>query len=257
MVKGNLLSISILNSFAHYIYFSSNKERSLLESSKVSVSEISQQISTFNNAHQNIGPYPIKISLPVKHFTIIPSSLFDPSKLLEIWNTVHAPVPLNNLLVEELEEENSVLISHINSDLKNDILKSIPNIDVHTWLFQLIKCRAIILPEDALLVIKNSSNCYIMVTKNGKLHFLNSFHIETTNDVAYYILSTYEQLHLDLEKIPTKHIALQGTFSEEYNILNHYIRHIIPLDTSAFTMSFSKKSLKNHYFPNILHLLCA
>ena len=77
------------------------------------------------------------------------------------------------------------------------------------------------------------------------MQFSNSFEFETKEDFIYYILFTFEQLNLDVEKVKlyfTGDIELE---SEIYNSTYQYIRNVFFLESnnSIFnTIRYSKHS---------------
>lgn len=66
----------------------------------------------------------------------------------------------------------------------------------------------------------------LVVLGNGKLLLNNTFRYETPEDIAYYILFVYEQLHLNPEETE---LTLSGEIdktAKEHALLYTYIRHI-------------------------------
>src|SRR5690606_37286047 len=79
---------------------------------------------------------------------------------------------------------------------------------------------------------RNASGYDLVITKNGKLLFGNSFMCDTKEDFIYYLLFTAEQLELDPE---TFELILLGNITENsdyYNIAFTYVRNISFLETS-------------------------
>ena len=59
-----------------------------------------------------------------------------------------------------------------------------------------------------------------------KMFVCNAFHYKTPEDIAYYILFIYEQMHLNTETIE---LILSGEIeksSAQHSLLYNYIRHV-------------------------------
>ena len=99
--------------------------------------------------------------------------------------------------------------------------------------------------EKKVYVNVSSKSFDVVVIQNKKLQFSNSFEFETKEDFIYYILFTFEQLNLDVEKVKlyfTGDIELE---SEIYNSTYQYIRNVFFLESnnSIFnTIRYSKHS---------------
>ena len=77
------------------------------------------------------------------------------------------------------------------------------------------------------MYINVSSNHFeILVFKNNKLEFYNSFTYQSKEDFIYYILFTIQQLNLDPETVKLVFIGDITNNDEYYNITFKYVRNI-------------------------------
>ena len=71
----------------------------------------------------------------------------------------------------------------------------------------------------------------IVVLDGKKLHLVNSFEVQTTEDFMYYLLFVYEQLKLDTNKIPFLISGIASKDSEDYKIAYKYIQEVSLLES--------------------------
>src|SRR2546421_440654 len=86
----------------------------------------------------------------------------------------------------------------------------------------------------------HSSYFEIVILEGRGLLFCNAFKYKTSEDIAYYILFVYEQLHLNPEEIE---LILSGEIektAKEHSLLYNYIRNI-KFDTLHENFKYSYK----------------
>ena len=95
----------------------------------------------------------------------------------------------------------------------------------------------------------HSSYFEIAILDSRKLLFSNAFKYKTPEDIAYYILFVYEQLHLNPEEVE---LVLSGEIektAKEHSLLYHYIRHVkfasLP---DGFKYSYKFDEIQPHKF---------
>ncbi len=122
-------------------------------------------------------------------------------------NAVYIPyVNINNFFIDQY---GSFLYKHASSILVEKLLN------------QFSKSH-----ETTFFVNVNKTDFQIIISKNKKLLFFNSFQYVTKEDFIYYILFTMEQLKLNTEEIDLK---LLGKISKEdalYQITYKYVRNV-------------------------------
>lgn len=91
------------------------------------------------------------------------------------------------------------------------------------------------------------SALYIVVCDAYKVFFANVFYIDTAQDIAYFVMSTYQKLVLSTDDIS---LTLYGVFSDEMNpqpYLTKYIRQILmPTISKKWNTEFPD-SLYGHF----------
>jgi len=92
--------------------------------------------------------------------------------------------------------------------------------------------------EKSVFVNVSKTNFDVIVLENDALLFSNTFSFETKEDFIYYILFTFEQLNLEVEKIALYFTGDIEKESEIYKITYQYIRNVFFLE--------SKNSIFNH-----------
>ncbi|WP_211296716.1 DUF3822 family protein [Polaribacter butkevichii] len=167
-------------------------------------------------------------------FTLVPTPYFSEDKLSEYLNFNIKTLATDFIAFDDIE----------NCNAKNVY---VPYVNINNYLFQNFgefeyKHHLTILIEK--LILKNNSdekkvfinvsknNFDIVVLQNKQLEFSNSFYFDTKEDFIYYILFTFEQLKLDVEKTPLSFIGNIEKTSEIYKITYQYIRNVSFLESN-------------------------
>lgn len=146
---------------------------------------------------------------------------YDPVDNREMMNVYIPFVYLNNYLFDkfgsfEYKHSSSVLVERLlKQSSKNEDVKFYVNVE--------------------------NSHFQIVVIKQKKLLFYNSFNYSTKEDFIYYILFTAEQLHLNPEVFKLIFLGIIEKESELYKIVYDYVRHV-----SFFKPNHSNFILLNH-----------
>jgi len=166
--------------------------------------------------------------------TLVPNKYFSEDKLLEYLNFNIKTLATDYIAFDEIQGINA----------KNVY---VPYIHINNYLFQnfgafeykhhhtifIEKLLSLSGSEEKKVYINVSTkNFDIVVLQSRELKFSNSFHFETKEDFIYYILFTFEQLKLDVEKVKlyfTGDIELE---SEIYNSTYQYIRNVLFLESN-------------------------
>ena len=81
--------------------------------------------------------------------------------------------------------------------------------------------------ENTIAYLHAFSNYYhLVIVKEGKLLYSNSFIFETREDFIYYLLFSFEQLKMDPLKVPLKISGEINSESENYKIVYNYIKNV-------------------------------
>ena len=166
--------------------------------------------------------------------TLVPNKYFSEDKLVEYLNFNIKTLATDYIAFDEIQEMNA----------KNVY---VPYVHINNYLFQNFgtfeyKHHTTVLIEKLLslghfeekkvYVNVASKNFDVIVIQNKQLKFSNSFHFETKEDFIYYILFTFEQLKLDVEKIELYFCGDIELESEIYNSTYQYIRNIFFLESN-------------------------
>jgi len=166
--------------------------------------------------------------------TLVPNKYFSEDKLVEYLNFNIKTLATDYIAFDEIQEMNA----------KNVY---VPYVHINNYLFQNFgtfeyKHHTTVLIEKLLslghfeekkvYINVTSKNFDVIVIQNKQLKFSNSFHFETKEDFIYYILFTFEQLKLDVEKIELYFCGDIELESEIYNSTYQYIRNIFFLESN-------------------------
>lgn len=166
--------------------------------------------------------------------TLVPNKYFSEDKLVEYLNFNIKTLATDYIAFDEIQEMNA----------KNVY---VPYVHINNYLFQNFgtfeyKHHTTVLIEKLLslghfeekkvYVNVASKNFDVIVIQNKQLKFSNTFHFETKEDFIYYILFTFEQLKLDVEKIELYFCGDIELESEIYNSTYQYIRNIFFLESN-------------------------
>ena len=185
-------------------------------------------------------------------FTLVPSALFDEEKkesLLGFNHSLESDEKIHSDSLQNLEAKNLFTIS---KSFESEIRKQFVNVHfIH---------NATAFIEGLLIQNKNnkgkkvfanfhSSYFEIAILDGRELLFSNAFKYKTSEDIAYYILFVYEQLHLNPEEIE---LVLSGEIektAKEHALIYNYIRHVkfasLP---DGFKYSYKFDEIQAHKF---------
>ena len=99
--------------------------------------------------------------------------------------------------------------------------------------------------EPSLYIHINDLQFDLIIVKNSKLLFYNSFEYTTNKDFIYYILFTIEQLSLNPETLNTVLLGKVVKDDELYSIAYKYIRHV-SFGNRFDEYSYIDKSVSTH-----------
>ena len=194
------------------------------------------------------------VSCAVAHhkFTLIPSALFDEENKESLMGFNHPTEKTEVIHFNNLRNLDAKNIFTIEKELESTIRKQFPNAKFmhHSTAFI----------EGLLIQHKNNSakkvfadfnaGYFTVVLLNGReLLFSNAFTYKTPEDIAYYLLFVYEQLHLNPEEIE---LILSGEMektAKEHALLYNYIRHVkFAARPDGFQYSYKFEHIQSHRF---------
>ncbi len=177
----------------------------------------------------NLSETRIKVLINPDEFLIIPKALFDKNNIAKAWNTVNNSTP-EKLFQEYIDFINGFFVSNISNKLIKILENKHPEINISTHHKYIIESLSVLDYTTAFFVFKYDSKILLLSLKDNNLTFYNEFLITSPNDVAYYILSVFEQHNIS----PTSTVLLYDTvntdFDEELSVLKSYIKNCNPLN---------------------------
>jgi len=190
--------------------------------------------------------------------TLVPAPLYDDAK--------------ND---EYLQLTNDLNDNHI---ILKDYLKLSGSYNVYSFPVQLFEYMQVTFPELQIIHFKSPliecflsrfKNTYsdevmllqihrqfidLVVMKNDKLMFSNSFEYQTPEDLVYYTLFALEQLGLNPQKLPVKVAGILKKESKTWDWLRKYIKDVEFIERNdEFSYSDELDSMPHYYFYNLLN----
>ena len=160
---------------------------------------------------------------------------FDTLPILQAYNVYALPKPIHELIKARFINYN---IKHSLSSLIEGLLIKFKNQE----------------RSDRVYVNVRKSYIDILFFQNSKLLFNNTFKYKTSEDFAYFLLNTLEQLQLNPETIDLYLMGEIDKDSQIYELLYKYIRTIEFMERNDFFVySYSLDELPSHYFYNLLN----
>ena len=209
------------------------------------VSKIEELFNQFKILQQNFET--VTIIHQNNLSTLVPTALFNENEL-QLYLDYNIKTLKNDFIAYD---------SLTQLDIKNVY---IPYININNYLFQQFgefeyKHHSTVLIDKLILHSKNNTetqffvnvaatNFDIVVIKNSKLIFYNSFSFTTKEDFIYYILFTAEQIKLDTAVFNLYFLGEINIDSETYKIAYRYIKNIFFLESK--NSIFKDLEIANH-----------
>ena len=154
---------------------------------------------------------------------------YDTIEKYEIKNVFIPYVNINNFFIDKFGSFN---YKHANSILVEKLLDLSKNND-----------------DKKMFVHINDTHFEIVVVKNQKLLFFNTFDYKTPEDFIYYLLFTAEQLNLNPENFQLELIGLIQENDDFYKIAYKYIRNVSLFDVNDLRWNnyFTETENRQHF----------
>ncbi len=191
---------------------------------------------------------------------LFPENLFDRTKAKDIF-TFTTPFNPNEetLYTDHLKTSGMLHVFKISNLLKEIITQYFPQAKVTHYATALLSGLMVNSNDETEFTAHiNPDFFHIVITKNNKLIFCNSFEYETIEDILYYILASYEHFELSPKTQPLKLYGTINRFDEFKDLLNTYIM-FTELGERPANFGFDKAfdQLPEHlYFPLLSLPLC-
>lgn len=208
-------------------------------------------------AKLNSGFKSVTCALAHPKFSLVPTALFDDENkqsLLGFNHPVETTEKIHSDLLQNLDARNLYAISR---DIEDQFRKQFPAVHfIHnaTCFIEGLLVRNKNKTGKKVFADFHSSYFEIVILKGSELLFSNAFSYKTAEDIAYYILFVYEQLHLNPEEIE---LVLSGEIektAKEHELLYTYIRHVkFSVLPDSFAYSYKFDEVQPHRFFSLLN----
>jgi len=166
-------------------------------------------------------------------FTLVPDAYFVEDKLSEYLNYNIKTLATDYITFDEITaiQAKNIFIPYIN--INNYLFQNFGEFEYKHHLSVLIQkfIDTNNSGEKTCFVNVSESSLDVIVLKEKTLIFANTFAFHSKEDFIYYLLFTYEQLKLDVEKIPLYFTGDIEKESEIYQITYQYIRNVSFLES--------------------------
>jgi len=172
----------------------------------------------------------IKLSIKNKSFSLIPSSLFDKDYVKDYLN-INCTVKGREVYYYKQNTTDSVNIFSADREIINWFNTKYPHKSLKVFHYTSPFIDGVMIDqsseeEKSMYIVTEKNSLTILVKRNKKLEFCNTFNYITTEDFVYFVMFVFDQLKLNPETTP---IVLWGEVTPDspiYTKLYKYIRHI-------------------------------
>jgi len=204
------------------------------------------------------------VSCAVAHHkcTLIPNALFDSGSkeaLLRFNHLIKADEKIHSDALHNLDAKNLFTISRkLEADIKSQFINAKVVHSSSAFLEGLLSQNKNN-PDKKVFANFHSGYFEIILLEGRELLFSNAFQYKTSEEVAYYLLFVYEQVHLNPEIIE---LVLSGEIEKthkEHSLLYTYIRNIkFASRPDNFQFSYKFEEIPSHkFFSLFTQYLCA
>jgi hypothetical protein len=228
--KSNTYHLSILidnNSFS-FCVLDTNTNKYLVLKETPYIKNVEDIITPFKEC--GIASFrSVTCAITHNKFTLVPSALFDEENKKSFIEFSHPISNEEEVFSNTLHSHDAKNIFTVSKDLVSAIKKYFTNayfIHSSTSFIEGLLVQNKNNPAKKVFADFHSSCFEIVVLENGKLLLSNAFTYKAPEDIAYYILFVYEQLHLNPEETE---LVLSGKIektAKEHLLLYTYIRNV-------------------------------
>lgn len=204
----------------------------------------------------------VSFSYQTTKTTLIPKKYFQKESLKQIMENNHSLDDLDELHFNELRMIDGYNVFTVPNYLGNEFTKRYRRV----YFYHQASCMI----QDALkhedkkvegkvYINVNSVFFDVLVIKGKQLYMYNTFQFHSPDDLVYYVVSVFKQLHLEPEKMLILYSGFISTESKELQLIRKFLGEVYifsPNENLVFSKKFHKFPL--HYFTNLFNLhLCA
>ncbi len=228
-----------------------------MQSSQLFADAVHGIISNSAWLHNKYGK--VKIIYESQQMSLIPKPLFSKKFAADYLRFNHLTEANDEICFDHLPNLDAINVFALPGNLRSILKKHFRGTQINHFSSALI--------ENVLIRNKNFDEGHmifanvrkqwldIVVLNGRKLLFFNSFHYQTKEDFAYYLIYVIEQLGMNPEKV---HLVLMGEIlkiSDIYNITYKYVRHVDFIRRSEeYSYSYIFDDIPEHFHYNLLSL---
>ncbi|NTW23279.1 MAG: DUF3822 family protein [Lentimicrobium sp.] len=164
------------------------------------------------------------------NYTLVPHALYDPAQKSAYLDFVHKhyePGVIHEHFINSVE---AWIVFSINRNIQESLFRHIKPARIMHHAGAIIET---ILPRyrhnelhNPVFVNIRQNSFDIIVLKDGKLRYCNSFSWKVNEDLVYYLIFVLDQLALNPENVPVFLLGSVEPASPLYELLHRYIRHV-------------------------------
>ena len=178
-------------------------------------------------------------------FTLVPDKIYsigDEKKYLELDNTFNLNEKINIDKIDKTFVKNIYLLP---AELEIAANKMFSNVEfMHTSSILIKSMLSVENKNEVVLINFSNKRIDVIISKNKKLLYCNTFNFISAEDIIYFILNIYNQLSLDTSVVPVMIAGNIEKNSTAYQIIFKYIKNV----------SFCSKPANCQYFQSIQEL---
>ena len=155
----------------------------------------------------------------------VPSTIFKIQDIDDYFYFQHEKDKDQLVLFNRVENWDAVNIFSIPAQLNDALNELFPDAVVKQHLTEMLSAK-VSRQEDAVYVYIRPKMMDLIVIKSKTLLLINSFAINTPEDMAFYVLSIYDQLKLDTETIGVKIYGRINSLSNYKLQIANYLKNV-------------------------------
>ncbi len=213
---------------------------------------ISEEILKQNYQH-------VKLIFVTPKYSYIPSPFFDKNEINNLYSFNHKIAQGDELNSNYIYGNSSYVIYTVPGYISSFFKERFNKIKIYHHSCPLIEE---ILLKDKLSLVKYRVFLNIMpeifdiiIIENEKLKLFNTFAYSSITDFQYFVLNTFDQLHISPLDIPLSVLGVVDRDDIKIENLKKYIRNINYFEKpSHFEYAYGFNDIPDHYFTNLINL---
>lgn len=192
------------------------------------------------------------------HFTLLPSSFYEPEKARDLLEFNIGKNPDETVITNDVEDIK--LVYSIPNDIKNTIDKLFPSHNLKHIGYSTVKLffNHFQLKNAELFLNIHNGQTEIVIKKDKKPLLYNVFNTLSDEDVLYYLLFSVEQFNLNPSTVKVAIAANRETSDTLFTAVKKYIKNVdFAVSDKLIIRKEELEKLPHHfYFTSLNRLLC-